>query len=370
MSKKILIVTHHFYPEINPRAFRANELVKEFVARGYWVNLIYGEGKFILDNESIPQYIRYCNNTQKLQPQQIFTKVKDKSFVKKIFHYFIAEKFMLTRLKWVLHAISNINEYDAVISIGTPFYVHLAVALAMRQQHTNIVAICDNGDPFYNYKKHDKAAYWGIIQKYVFSKFDYICTPTQNAVSYYEKYALRERIKVIPQGYNMCDVSTAEYRKNTVATFAFAGRFYEDIRNPEPLLKFLAALTIPFKFVVYAPLSGNVYEHILLPYKDVLQEKLVLCNMLSREQCIFELSKMDFLINIENTLSVQVPSKMVDYTLSKRPIISFTHTAIPCEKLEQWLQGNYVDPLKVDISPFDIKNVVCQFEQLLKEKSR
>ena len=39
-AKKILIITHGFYPEISPRSFRATELVKEFVRQGHEVTVI------------------------------------------------------------------------------------------------------------------------------------------------------------------------------------------------------------------------------------------------------------------------------------------------------------------------------------------
>ena len=35
------------------------------------------------------------------------------------------------------------------------------------------------------------------------------------------------------------------------------------------------------------------------------------------------MSKMDFLINLENLNKEQSPSKLIDYAISKRPIFSF-----------------------------------------------
>lgn len=368
MQKKILIVTHHFYPEINPRAFRATELTKELIVKGYWVNVVYGEAKLTIDNKTLTKYINSHSNCYKVQSPPMKSATTEESCLKKIFRFFFAEKLMFTRLKWTFNAIKHFNGHTAIISIGTPFYVHLATALAVPTKKRKYVMICDNGDPFYNYNKLDKAFYWGWIQKYVFSKFDFICTPTSNAINYYAQYTDKNKIRVIPQGYNFTSVSIAEYKKNPIPTFAFAGRFYKDIRNPEPLLQFLANLQEQFQFLIFAPQAGDVYQNILLSYERRLGNKLILCGMLPREQCIYELSKVDFLVNLENTLSVQVPSKMVDYALSRRPIISFKHTDIPYKKLREWIKGDYIDPLKIDISPFDIKNVSKQFESLFDRK--
>src|SRR5690348_17274732 len=38
-NKKILITSYYFEPEITPRAFRTTELVKEFLKKGYTVDL-------------------------------------------------------------------------------------------------------------------------------------------------------------------------------------------------------------------------------------------------------------------------------------------------------------------------------------------
>ena len=37
---KILIISYHFYPENNPRAFRWYEICKQFVAKGIEVDVI------------------------------------------------------------------------------------------------------------------------------------------------------------------------------------------------------------------------------------------------------------------------------------------------------------------------------------------
>lgn len=43
--KKILIVTHWYYPRSVPRAFRAKELVDELNRKGYKVDILVGDYK-------------------------------------------------------------------------------------------------------------------------------------------------------------------------------------------------------------------------------------------------------------------------------------------------------------------------------------
>lgn len=361
-QKQIMLVSHHFYPEINPRAFRATELCRELLNRGYSVDVIYVGQKRILPSDEIAQYL---NEAATRPGVSRVPRNTENSLGKKLFRYFFAEKFMLTLLPWLKKTLC-LTGYNAVISVGTPFYVHIAVAHALRKLKSRIPSVCDNGDPFFNYKARDKACYFGTIQCRTFGAFDYICTPIESAVNYYAGYVPREKIRVVPQGYDMENVATAKYRKCAVPTFAFAGRFYQDIRNPQTLLSFLAEIEQPFRFLVFAPNTGAVYDEVLAPFQRQLGNKLELHGMMPREQCIYELSKADFLINLENTLSMQSPSKVVDYALAARPILSFSQDAIPERKLLQWLAGNYSNPLTVDTAPFNIKNVCTQFEKMLR----
>lgn len=363
IAKRILLVSHHFFPEINPRAFRATELCRELIRHGHIVDIIYTDHKLILRSGEIRQYLdessAFTQNTLSVRGEA------DDSLYKRLFRFFIAEKFILTRLPW-LKRVLVLTGYDAVLSIGTPFYVHMAVAKALRRTPRHIASVCDNGDPFYNYKAHDKAFYFGLIQRWTFSAFDFVCTPIDSAVDYYSKYVSRSKIRVVPQGYDMNDISTADYKKRDVPTFAFAGRFYMDIRNPESLLSFLVELETPFQFIIFAPNTGLVYNEVLEPYKRKLGDRLILQEMIPRRKCIYELSKADFLINLENTLSVQSPSKVVDYALSSRPIISFSQNNIPKEQLKRWIAGDYINPLPIDTSAYDIRNICTQFEEMLR----
>lgn len=76
---------------------------------------------------------------------------------------------------------------------------------------------------------------------------------------------------------------------------------------------------------------------------------------------------MDFAINFRNDSSVQVPSKLIDYSLSKRPIIEISPDFPEEEKIafEQFLEGNYQKQYMIDnIQKYDIEKVVKAFLDL------
>lgn len=88
--------------------------------------------------------------------------------------------------------------------------------------------------------------------------------------------------------------------------------------------------------------------------------------MLPRVDCIEQLSQMDFLVNFNNDTNNQTPSKLVDYTLAKRPIISMSNNfcQIESEIFNEYIDKNYTSYVPIDISDFDIQNVVKKFEGL------
>ena len=116
----------------------------------------------------------------------------------------------------------------------------------------------------------------------------------------------------------------------------------------------------PFKFIIYTT-SKDIIE----PYVEASNGRLELRGYIPREELLFELSKMDFLININNGTSVQTPSKLIDYALTKRPILSIDTEMKDRDMVNEFLQGNYSRQFEVEnFEKYQIVNVVRQFLEL------
>lgn len=367
MSKRILIVSHWFYPRQNPRAFRAFELYRE-LSKKHDVDVLIGDWKeFLLYNRDYHSLDKY--NTLNVNTKN--AKLSNSSFIQfvvKAVQYFGGERYLISSGKYIRDNI-DLQKYDAVISIGLPFYTHWMVSKKLKRYKGKIISISDWGDPFHGDPGKKIAPYFKRIQRKVCNSFDYIVTPTANAVNYYSKYTEdSKKIHVIPQGYNFDEIQLSEYKKHDVPHFAYAGIFYADKRNPEEFLKFLTSLNSEFIFTIYTFKHGDIYQNILQKYHNILGSKLVINDMVPRLECIKLLSQNDFLINIDNTSAVQVPSKLIDYTLSQRPILSFKQNEIPSILFERFLSGDYSDATKISIDEYNIKSVCSKFEKLIVEE--
>lgn len=122
----------------------------------------------------------------------------------------------------------------------------------------------------------------------------------------------------------------------------------------------MSSLKIDFRFVIYT--NSDI---LIKPFYSFLKNKLVVKPYIPREKLLYELSKMDFLVNIENNYKEQFPSKLIDYALTKRPILSFKSKPIPINIINEFLSGNYQNKYIVDnLEQYDIRNVARKFIEL------
>ena len=259
--------------------------------------------------------------------------------------------------------------FDALITIADPHQIHWGAAKAKKINPTNFppVWIADCGDPFMmNSSKNGHLAYFAKYEKMFGEACDFITVPVGEAKNaYYPQF--RDKIKVIPQGFEFTLESNNKAPENKVVTFAYAGTFYKDIRNPAAFLDYISSLPSDFKFVVYTP-----HTELIAPYEVKLGNRLEIRKPLNRELLIEELKTMDFLVNIENVNSPsQIPSKLIDYAIAGRPILSINPVITDQKVIEQFLNKDYSNQYRVqDIEQYQISNVVQKFTQLIHEKTK
>lgn len=361
---KILIISGTFYPRNSPRSFRTTELAKEFSRLGHDVtvmipNLNYDYSAFA---KTYPMHFRYFDEfpeKRKFVGITIIDRV--------IFHYlhWLRAYPSLRNKKRVKKAVNNESGYDLLITIAVPHYIHWAVGKLYDQgKRMASIWLADCGDPFMLADSGAKKPpfYFKKLEKRWCKLCNYIVVPTETSyMGYYPEF--KDKIRVIPQGFNFENTVLPEYKKNDIPTFAFAGRLIPGKRDPKMLLEFLSHLDKPFRFVAYGANTKPFME----PYKEKLGEKICIEDPIPRDQLLMVLSQMEFLINIGNGTKVQTPSKLIDYTLTKRPILTIESNDIKKDILLEFLDGNYEHKdADIDISKYDIHNVAQQFLNLCK----
>lgn len=371
-KNSILLVSRWSVPAKNPRAFRTTELIKELAGRQYELSAVLPDYaiKFCgirTYHVAAPMYgINERNIVRKYSIQRVLMDI-----IRKLSVYFLGETpgniIYSLRLIKVLRDILLTNSYDVVISISYPFYVNLAVAICRQLSNYKMLAIADCGDPFYDNPSCRKAPYLKWLEKKVLRCFDYVTIPLEAARKSYADYEIGNKLRIIPQGFAIPQVEDDVYSRNDVPVFCYAGVLYEKIRNPRYFFDYLMQVKQDFIFVVYA-LPDTFTLNLLGEYKKKLGKKMDIREPLSREELIYVMSQMEFVVNFDNENSNQKPSKLIDYAMSKRPILSFNSRTFNAEIFQEFLDGDYHNREQIDVSQYDIRIVADKFEALFAEK--
>lgn len=368
-KKRIFLISRSFYPENSPRSFRTTELVKGFARMGHEVTLLTVKS----NSHHIPFENEYGITIKNIGPLRFPNINLDSraSLLKRIMvrglqHFFeYPDIELMFRLK---KALKTENDYDLMISIAVPHTIHWGVAWARSKNHPIAdVWAADCGDPYmgFDIDRIRKPFYFKYLEKMFCRNADYITVPVEEAKeAYYSEF--RQKIEVIPQGFNFDEVSVdkTEVPADDLPIFGYAGNLLGGGRNPHELLEFLVNLNRDYRFVIY---TQN--ERPAKPYLDKARGRIEVRNYIPRPKLLKELSEMHFLVNLENDTSSQVPSKLIDYYLAGRPVLSVPSSGLNTETVNRFLDGDYRDQYVFnDMDQYRISNVCRQFLDLCKTK--
>ena len=376
-GKKILIIAYKFYPDNTPRAFRAFELMKEF-SKKYEVTILTKKSFMDLRGLEIKYNIKilqipsgfFLNKDRRFDLNssiEIKKSRKGKKILSKIFNYLFYNREIefAYNLKKELDKIKD--DYDIIISICNPFSSHIGTYLSLKNVKNKKKVIFDYGDPFFLNPTFKGAFYFKYLEKLVLTVADNIVIPIVEAKKAFSIYPdSLKKIKVIPQGINLEEIEIETYKENRKPVFMYAGAFYENIRNPLLFLKEITEIKDDYRFEIYTDLKNLLSTKMgleILKYSRK-NKRIILKDKITREECIKKMSKMDFLINIENMGGIQSPSKIIDYGLSKRPVFSFNQKNFNKVKFLKFLNRDYTNSLEIDLKKYDIENIVKLFEEL------
>jgi hypothetical protein len=365
VKKKILIVTHGFHPEQSPRAFRATELAKEFCRQGHEVTVMAPERSNMRDllNEFPITFVslgqlkwKIFNFKSQGGLGKIYNKVVNRT-MPLLFEYPMIE--LIPKIKKIFD--SNHNSYDILISVAVPYPIHWGIAAIWKSKLKSQIGIwvADCGDP-YCHQENDTFRppfYFQWIEKWFMRKADYITVPTQNSFKGYfpEFYS---KLKVIPQGFRFQDIEKKETINDGIVRFGYGGVFIPGKRDPTEFIDFLISLpqNIRFEFHIYTNSPQFVTPYILS------DTRIIVHNPVNRKALLETLSAFNFVVNFANQGSAQTPSKLIDYAIIDKPILNIVTGSLNRQSVEEFLNGDYVQSLKIEnIDNYRIENVIQSF---------
>ena len=360
---KILIITATFYPATNPRSFRSVELAKELAHRHEVTvltpNLTQLQIQYAQEHGFRIENLGDRRLPTVRQPRKPYLSGLANALRRLGTLFF---EYPDLELSWfVAKRLKYYPNQDLVISIAMPYVIHWGAAWARsRLKHATGVWVADCGDPYYGLKNdtYRKPFYFKYIEKWAFRKFDYITIPIEEARQhYFEEF--HHKIKIIPQAFKFEDVpkSTAPPSPRTYPFFAYGGSVNMRVRNPRELIEHLLASGKPFKFVVYTS-NGHIIQDLV----DRSEGNVEIRPILPRLEFLREQHQYDFLVNIGYRSEGQRPSKLIDYAIIGKPILSLRTGAFNPDLVDEFLRGDYSNAYVVEnVDQYRIEHVAKQF---------
>ena len=363
---KILIISANTVPLNGPRAFRTQELSEELARQGHDVTLytVHGDVDYTeyeketgVKMRNIPTFFPIGGNDGKNR-YNLFTRF--------IYHYF-HRLLLFPEVEYHFRVgpiLQKEKDVDLLITIAYPHTIHSGAARSKKKHPTSFPKtwIADCGDPFFLNPFINAPKYLEKYERSWCEACDYIAVPTEGSKDgYFSEYW--NKIRVIPQGFDFSKTPVAEYKKNNVPTFVFCGSVYPGKRDVRSFMDFLLKWDKPFKFelLMKSPLDAKYEEESNYQIEYIIGK--------GRKEVIWECSKADFLINVNNPNSAQTPSKLIDYGISGRPVLNISNDFCEQDAFEEFCVGDYRHRLVLpDLEQYKIENVAKQFIVLTKSE--
>lgn len=367
-SLDIVILASNIFPLNSPRSFRATELAKELSRQGHQVTLYALLGDYDYSQFCVETGIKVKGYTKSNWGNKNSDDQLELNFIKRVLIKLFKNILDYPRLEYmfkVKKALKAEHDFDYLISIAHPFTIHWGVLYYLRNNKRNFrVWTSDCGDPFMSNLFVKYPFYFKYLEKNWCRRTDYITIPVKESKSgYFEE--CQDKLKVIPQGFDFSNVELSDYKKNKVPAFAYAGNAYKELRDPTLFLEYLSSVDYDFKFIVYTK-TKLFFE----PFKNKLGDKMEIKDFIPRQNLLKELSTMDFLVNIVNETSLQQPSKLIDYALTKRPILEISTGFNEQINFDDFINEDYSNQFVLENQEnYDIKNVAKEFLSLYHEKT-
>jgi hypothetical protein len=358
--KKILIITSDYFPKKSPRSHRASELSIELALQGNIVNILTHRNSLIHDDFE-------KNNNVKLIDFKYYEWQKWlKNTLVGILIYKVLCRFYLFQYYFLVRqSLPGLENYDVVITVSSPFSIAWGMASFSKKRIKSQfnIWIADLGDPFMLNKglKNKPLFLFHFFEWNMLRKTNFVTIPfDEMKVQFYSSYGYK--FKTIPQGVRIIPIPLA-YVPNSPIKIGFSGHIYPGIRDIFSFFDFLLEKNYDFQLIVYTN------QHFLFEtYKKYIGNKLILKEYVERSQLITELSSLDFLVAVNfNSVGgnrTAVPSKLIDYSLAKRPILLYEQSNLPLDRIQEFMQHNFENQYIVDIQMYDIKVVAQKFIRL------
>ena len=351
--RRLLLLSFSYAPMLHARAFRWTALAKHFAASGWEVDVLTSwqpgaeetaEGRLRVHRTGWRWAERLRNTLQRGRGQSASAPAMAKApgagsglvhalrdALWKPFYWPDSSCFWYWPARRAAKRLMRERAHDVVVSV-TPTFTGVLVGEALHRAFPNARWVLDVGDPFslqvlapFN-NVHLYGALNRRVERRVFAAADAISVTTaKTAARYAEAFPESAgKVRVIPPLFSVPDETSAPVGGDA-KRFVYVGTLYKALREPGFLLEAFDALR---KRLPEARLElhfyGDVHQFagLLESWRARLDGALRVHGSVPRAAVAAAIEGAAVLVNIGNRSEDQLPSKVVEYVASGKPILN------------------------------------------------
>ena len=342
--KKILIVTHQYLPHVSPRTTRWKLLVEELISKGHQVTILTGMyPDFDTKNMDVIYFGNKNNKNIVSSLREKSKQVSSKNRIKKFFYDSLKKlyRIFINYLAWPDYSVfwlyqiyrnrKNITtDYDVIISVSLPFSSHIAAYIVNKSRKKQW--IMDIGDPFslkIDAPENNKFLYSRLNKRYenkFYSLANNVLFTHKDALDNHKKFFNIPSSKLVVANpisnfdSNLFNKSMSYDYESKPIKISYFGIFTKGVRSPDSFLKQVSDKH-EFEFSWYV----NEDSKKIIKSCDINLNKHSFYPQVSREEAQeLMVNSTHCLLSIGNKNSNQIPSKVIEYLATGKPIIHFT----------------------------------------------
>jgi glycosyltransferase involved in cell wall biosynthesis len=382
-SRRIIIVSHNYFPMLNPRAFRWTAIAERWAQRGKRVDVVCAWGSGLAHYEcknhvhihrvgdSIVERFRSLLRskernlrvTSDTKPDATNSSASPTAATGLIDTLKRALKLVTHTVHdltwknlywpdyaalWSKPAVKKVNSLlndtwrkenndttgVTLITVSDPFSSHVA-GKALKRSHPGLNWVVDIGDPFcfrHDTPTNNHALYGSYNYRYessVFTECDSVSVTTEATRQRYSELfpGAADKIKVVPPlvAQSASSATGSPLGVSSALKALYTGTLYRHIRNPEYLLRLFSALKekspdTKVELHFFGPCDDC--KAVFELYQSTLGDSLRLHGLMPKDVTVAAMNQADLLLSIGNTSPYQLPSKAVEYAGSSKPILN------------------------------------------------
>ena len=374
-NSKILIVSHQFTPHVSPRTTRWKLIVEELISLGHQVTVITGTKQ---DQEDKDVNIIYVGNKNSSNIVKNFREksnnLTDSNLFKRIFYNSLKKIYRFTvktfawpdySMFWLISIYKNRRklklDYDLLITVSLPFSSHIAGYLINKKNNKKWVM--DIGDPFTLKKDAPENNYllYGALNKYfenkLYSLADKIMFTHNDAMYTHKEYfKLPDGKVIVANPISKFDKEiyqkSLNYNYNSLPIkFGYFGIFTKGVRSP---INFLETLRKKKNIEFHWYVNNDSQSEIIFNNQE---SESTVHSIVPRNKALNIMAEsMHCLLSIGNLNPTQLPSKVIEYISTGKPVVHFAEIENdPVIKIANDFDNLFIVTSKTNLDKFFIE---------------